>query len=106
MASSPLPIICMLTMPLGPARPLEARAAFMPGSMRPGPIPWVIMGPPPPPRCPWGPQPCCMEPRMDPLLSMSAEEKIITFRDPDPEHRKGGGLCWSEEPLPVFSDLR
>lgn len=67
--SSPLPSICMLTRPLDPGRPR------MPGSMRAGPIPWPIRAPPPPPMWPWGPQPCCMEPRMGPLLSMSARRR-------------------------------
>lgn len=69
--SSPLPIICMLTMPLDPGAPLVGSEVFMLGTMRPGPTPWPIIGPPWPPMGPWGPQPCCMEPRIGPLLSMS-----------------------------------
>lgn len=67
---SPLPIICMLTMALDPGGPLVGSAVFMLGTMRPGPTPWPIIGPAVPPMGPWGPQPCCMGPRIDPLPSM------------------------------------
>ncbi len=67
---SPLPTICMLTIALDPGGPLGGSAVFMLGTMRPGPTPWPIIDPAVPPMGPWGPQPCCMEPRIDPLPSM------------------------------------
>ncbi len=68
---SPFPIICMLTMALDPGGPLAGSAVFMLGTKRPGPTTWPIIGPAVPPMGPWGPQPCCMEPRIDPLFSIS-----------------------------------
>ena len=77
---SPLPIICMLTMALDPGKPLVAITVFMLGTMRPGPTPWPIIGPAVAPMGPCGPQPCCMEPRIDPLFIMPGLRKTEIIR--------------------------
>lgn len=63
-------IICILTMALDPdgTLPLAGSAAFMLGTIRPGPTPWPITGPAEPPMGLWGLQPCCMEPRIPVLV--------------------------------------